>query len=269
MRCIRSKDQKEPCDRCKRINRSCSIPPPRPLGRKPGAVGRYQGFEKAYRKMQAELKKARKSTDKTSEVSEMPSGEDGMLDLLLSSTQRDDEQSEWSQANKPQQSPSRSAPTDIMESPPAAEQLPTPTVTTSPHAAHTINSHSNFEPVSNPLALMADAAVAAQAMGTHSDQMNPSPGSNIDSLQGGVSPEASTGRNLLHRPGYVSLGLQLSRDTLESGLDALFNPNWEADRYSNYFRPPDTNPPRDVAPDLDPIELGLVTMEEVYLLFPM
>ncbi|KAJ6101756.1 hypothetical protein N7499_001386 [Penicillium canescens] len=51
----------EPCERCRRTHRACKIPKPRPLGRKRGALGRYKGFEKVYRRMQSELKKTKVS----------------------------------------------------------------------------------------------------------------------------------------------------------------------------------------------------------------
>jgi hypothetical protein len=43
----------------------------------------------------------------------------------------------------------------------------------------------------------------------------------------------SLGRQLLHRPDYVSLGLQLDRETLEQGLDAILTPSVLESPYSN------------------------------------
>jgi hypothetical protein len=283
MRCIRpsasstNNGSNEPCERCKRTNRTCNIPSPRPLGRKRGAVGRYHGFEKAYRKMQAELKKARLSTDKASEIASVSPAQDDteISDLMMSNMhQNDPSQVDWepSAGNRPHGHQKPLSPSSSMlnaNRPPASESNQSPNVTTSPFAPETITSHVNLEPVSNPLALMAEAAGAAQALEPQAGPIDLSPASNFESVSGEISPGEGIGRYLLHRPGYVSLGLHLDRKVLESGIDALFAPPTESDRYSNYFRSPDTNPPRDTGPDLDPVDLGLVSMEEAYALFPM
>ena len=293
MRCIRpnissetSKDPTEPCERCRRHGRSCNIPSPRPLGRKPGAVGRYQGLEKAYRKMQAELKKAPAPGGEIYEIANNLSDGDGkVMDLLLSNMQSDNNNNnntnnnnhlhhhhhhEESRSNQPTDEPRNQYPAfhavpltiDTAECP-LTEQIQTTPATVAPvHDAntYTVTSDVNCEPVSNPLALLADASGAAQAL---------SPASNVEAGSERSPAGQSIGRHLLHRPGYISLGLQLSRDSLESGLDALFVPPSQNNHYSNYFRPPDGNPPRDVGPDLDPVELGLISMTEAYDLFPM
>lgn len=284
MRCIRpnassaTKESNEPCERCKRTNRTCNIPSPRPLGRKRGAVGRYHGFEKAYRKMQAELKKARESTEKAAEIASVSPGRDEseMIDLLLSNMHKNDQgHADWElppetrASSTHQKPPSPSSSTLNAGVPPSSEPNHGLIVTTSPRAPETITSHVNLEPVSNPLALMAEAAGAAQALETRTGPTNPSPASNIESVSAELSPGEGLGHYLLHRPGYVSLGLQLDRKVLESGIDALFAPSTESDRYSNYFRASDANPSRDIGPDLDPVDLGLVSMEEARVLFPM
>ena len=218
MRCIRlqregqDNNSTEPCQRCKRTNRECNIPEPRKLGRKRGATGRYQGFEKAYRKMQSELKKA-----KTSHT-----GENDEMDNFVSPVSRSGELSQ-----------------------------------------------SNREPISNPLALLADASDAAQALELNSISANPSPGTNEPSSAAHLSSSQSIGRQLLHRPGYVSLGLTLNRDTLEAGIDTLVGPSEHPYRYSNYFKSSPQVPLRDVGPDVDPVDLGLVTMDEACYLFPV
>lgn len=227
--------------------------------------------------MQAELKKARLSTANASEIASVsPVHEDtGIIDLMMSNMhQNDQSRVDWepSAENRPsgrQKLPSPSSSVPNANRPPASEPNQSPNVTTSPFAPETITSHVNLEPVSNPLALMAEAASAAQALETQAGQTNLSPASNVESVSGELSPGENIGRYLLHRPGYVSLGLHLDRKVLESGIDALFAPPTESDRYSNYFRSPDTNPPRDTGPDLDPVDLGLVSMEEAHALFPM
>ncbi|KAL3442951.1 hypothetical protein BJX65DRAFT_321070 [Aspergillus insuetus] len=57
MRCVWSSADNGACDRCQHNERSCQMPPPRRLGRKPGALGRYYGLDKARRKIQQELEK--------------------------------------------------------------------------------------------------------------------------------------------------------------------------------------------------------------------
>lgn len=261
MRCIRpntsseaSKDPTEPCERCRRHGRSCNIPSPRPLGRRPGAVGRYQGFEKAYRKMQAELKKAPALAGEIYEIANNLSDGDGKVMDLLSNMQSDNNDHKESRPNQPTDEPSNQYP------PFHAAPLTINAADSPDPSTYTVTSDVNREPVSNPLALLADASGAAQAL---------SPASNVEAGHGRSPAGQSIGRHLLHRPGYISLGLQLSRDSLESGLDALFVPPSQSSHYSNYFRPPDGNPPRDVGPDLDPVELGLVSMAEACDLFPM
>lgn len=75
MRCIRPLGQilTDPCERCRHNDRTCIVPPRKPQGRKPGARGRYQGFEKAYRKMQSELQKAKTSSHTIDRIQELPS----------------------------------------------------------------------------------------------------------------------------------------------------------------------------------------------------
>jgi hypothetical protein len=227
--------------------------------------------------MQAELKKARVSTDKSSGIASVSPGRDEteILDLLMSNMHPNDQsRSDWEPSVENRRSgheepPSPSSNILNENRPPASEPNQSPNVTTSPFAPETITSHVSLEPVSNPLALMAEAAGAAQALEAQSGPTNFSPASNFESVSGDLSPGEGIGRYLLHRPGYVSLGLHLDRKVLESGIDALFAPPTESDRYSNYFRSPDTNPPRDTGPDLDPVDLGLVSMEEAYALFPM
>lgn len=91
----------------------------------------------------------------------------------------------------------------------------------------------------------------------------------MNQTSAGQSTGASLGSQLLHRPGYVSLGLQLDRDTLEAGINTLIGPHEYPYRYSNYFKSTPQVPPRDVGPDVDPVELGLVTMDEARYFFPV
>ncbi|KAE8421024.1 hypothetical protein BDV36DRAFT_281017 [Aspergillus pseudocaelatus] len=126
-------------------------------------------------------------------------------------------------------------------------------------------SYVSHDPVSNPLALLVAASGAIQ-----SESISDTPISNVESTHEGPSPSlTSIGDKFLDRSGYMPLGLQLSRDSLQSGLDALFAAPTSNHRCTDYFCPPDDGPPRDVGPDLDPVELGLVSMEEAHHLFPI
>ncbi|PYI16063.1 hypothetical protein BO99DRAFT_366926 [Aspergillus violaceofuscus CBS 115571] len=218
MRCTRNNPlHNSPCDRCMRNHRPCRIPPARPLGRRPGAVGRFQGIEKAYRKIQAELRKGPTLMPKAA-----------------------------TPYNTQSSSPSVCEPDD------------------GPISANPLNNSSHLpseglpdgpsQPISNPLALLADASEAVHADASQASKDNTREGRE---------------RELLSRSGCVSLGLQLSRESLETGLDTLFASSVKPGRSSDYFKPPDPSAFRDIGPDLDPVELGLVTMEEAHFFFPI
>lgn len=258
----------EPCERCKRNERTCIIPPPRPLGRKPGAVGRYRGVEKALRLMHSELRKARESSGGAQSIdgfSILPNSEGDSLELLplqnttptynVGSSHMPVE--EISQAVLPASISTFSAVAPLEDA--AAPQ--------------TSNDEASPETISNPLGLLADASGAAQVLDLHSVSTTTSP-SAPDSSNHHTSPTAGAGshglaRSLLRRPGYVSLGLKLSNESLEHGLDALFATERQEYRYSHYFKPSDSHPIRDTGPDVDPIDLGLISIDTAYYLFPM
>ncbi|OGE56812.1 hypothetical protein PENARI_c002G02491 [Penicillium arizonense] len=131
---------------------------------------------------------------------------------------------------------------------------------------------SDQESISNPLALLADASDAARLL-----ECSSLPTHTSHALAEDLSPTqrpgdrvtGSLGSRLLQRPGYISLGLQLNRRCLEDGLDALMLPVQRERQYPKYFKVPTYNHPCDVGPDLDPVDLGLVTMEEASYLFPV
>ncbi|KAK6837200.1 hypothetical protein RU639_001364 [Aspergillus parasiticus] len=254
MRCVRPsrpEDSSEPCDRCRRNGRTCSIPPSRPLGRRPGAVGRYRGLEKTCRQMKEHLKKGRTSRNGSQEVDNIQNAEKEVFNLLLSKMQSNEEQSHRPIDGK-----------DAMVQ--AASSNPVVTDSTAIKQAG-MTSHVSHDPVSNPLALLVAASGAM-----HSESMSNTPLSNVEPTDEAPSPYlTSIGNNLIDRSKYVSLGLQLSLESLQSGLDALFVAPTSNPKCTDYFRPPDDGPPRDVGPDLDPVELGLISMEEAYHLFPI
>lgn len=126
------------------------------------------------------------------------------------------------------------------------------------------------EPISNPLGLVADASGEARAQDKR-DVAAPvfdAPGPSITSPLSETGPQ-NLARKLLRRRGYISLGLKLNKESLETGLDALFAYPGLKGRYSDYFKPSDSTEAPDTGPDLDPVDLGLITMEEAHYLFPM
>ncbi|OBT78909.1 hypothetical protein VF21_02759 [Pseudogymnoascus sp. 05NY08] len=139
--------------------------------------------------------------------------------------------------------------------------------------ANTRESRSRPGKVSNPLALLADASGAAQALDQRLDSATESPAS-ASALSTVQQPYGTTtafglASSLLRRPGGVSLGLSLSQASLERGLEAFLTPRDRPYQCSDYFKPSCDPPVLDTGPDLDPIDLGLVTEEEVRALFPI
>ncbi|KAL2851708.1 hypothetical protein BJX68DRAFT_275171 [Aspergillus pseudodeflectus] len=245
MKCIRPAPQSdnnpqcEPCDRCKRTNRLCKIPESRPLGRRPGSLGRYRGLHKAYRKLQEEAKKASPSH-----------GFDNWFQSLATPTSME-----------------MGVQSFLTDEPTGRHPRPRPEVTTPEIEVQSDHpeipddcSEPAHETMSNPLALLAYASDAARA----SEQ---SPAS-VNTSASPTSRRQSAAHRLLHRPGYVSLGLQLDRASLVQGLDALFTGVDTGKQSFDYFKRRRVCN-RDARPDLDPVELGLVTMEDANYLFPI
>ena len=86
MRCTRqlegADDPSQPCDRCRRNNRECRIPQKQPLGRKPGALGRYRGVEKAVRQIQTHIRKTALRSSEQGPVTPSQSTDVDVLSLL-------------------------------------------------------------------------------------------------------------------------------------------------------------------------------------------
>ena len=255
--------------------------------------------------MQTELKKAHASGDMPNVVNGSNDGE--ALHLLLNTMQGDGNTNNYDHDNDGHAHAEENSHDSSHNTEDTSVYRPRENHALSAHASPNANGvelpvteqnqHESRDPVSNPLALLADASDAAQTIpntqvGSGHERFWPGAGAHrpqyVDSAQGlsygpsmhqpsysdlghEVTPESqpgtSVGRHLLHRPGYISLGLQLNRGSLENALDALFSPS--PTHSLEYFRRPDANPPRDVGPDLDPVELGLVSIEEAYSLFPM
>lgn len=140
--------------------------------------------------------------------------------------------------------------------------------------------HRADDSVSNPLGLLADAFDEAQANEEHNSHLDPCSSTTTISL-GDVPPldtavllpdsnqPGELARNMLRRPGYVSLGLNLERGILEGALGSLFSHSGGIGQYANYFKTRHQEHAQDTGPDVDPVDLGLVSMEEVWYLFPM
>ncbi|KAL2802510.1 hypothetical protein BJX63DRAFT_107663 [Aspergillus granulosus] len=243
-----------PCDRCKRTNRTCKIPESRPLGRKRGALGRYRGFEKAYRKLQSEAKKVNLSqgVDEIDGAVCLRRGEElGVESFLLPQIPTPDDARAQSGIVAPSHevNTTRASIQVDCENGKENQVLPAP------------------EPMSNPLALLAHASDAAQAIeaSTVASSTLNSPASRD---QGSHNAGETEGYRLLHRPGYISLGLQLDRSSLVQGLDTLLANLHTGHQSLDYFNRAGARQ-SDVGPDLDPIELGLVTMDDAKRLFPI
>lgn len=251
----------EPCNRCKRTHRPCKVPESRPLGRRRGALGRYRGLEKARRKLQAEAKKANIPLGLEEIHDSVPLPTDKSLDFDSFLTNESSDPPRFSATSE-----ARAAPGTPFLGP----EVSTPgTVIQADHREDVefLQVEPAQEPMSNPLALLAFASDAAQATETSRASVNAltSPASRRQSDRQRGETE---GYRLLHRPGYVSLGLQLDRTSLVQGLDTLLNSADAGHQALDYFKRTGVRQ-RDIGPDLDPVELGLVTMEDAHHLFPM
>ncbi|KIX04597.1 uncharacterized protein Z518_05467 [Rhinocladiella mackenziei CBS 650.93] len=267
-----SNDGKTPCDRCKNHNRPCKIPPSRPSGRKPGSLGRYRGVEKALRKIQTELRKAKTSSSPDPQnlqgLMNLADGKEEILNFLFT---RSSSQNQSACHASEETAPTSNLPslnsTFQVESRPRA-------LTISQSSNDHVSPHQSDEPISNPLGLVADACGEAGVLDQRSNAAWSSPVSNPDSINLLATSSADIdshglARHLLRRPGYVSLGLKLDRQCLEHGLDALLTQDRQICRYLDYFKQSDVNQDRDTGPDVDPVDLGLVSMEEAHYLFPI
>lgn len=274
MRCTRanagSAENGSPCDRCERNSRSCVIPERRPLGRRRGAKGKYQGAEKVCRKLQAELRKTQAESS-SAYVANLQSWDPGTRDILQNSLPALIPNFQYNTMEAGINDHLPSHPDE-----PLSQSTQTSPYSDSPREtrpANTRGSRSRPGKVSNPLALLADASGAAQALDQRLDSATESPAS-ASALSTVQQPYGTTtafglASSLLRRPGGVFLGLSLSQASLERGLEAFLTPRDRPYQCSDYFKPSCDPPVLDTDPDLDPIDLGLVTEEEARALFPM
>ncbi|KAI5461893.1 hypothetical protein BGZ63DRAFT_509503 [Mariannaea sp. PMI_226] len=277
MRCVRSRrnigedttlslglGNGNPCDRCQRTGRSCITPKPGQPGRKPRVTGPFRGINKALRTLRSELQNAHSLEDGESpipraDVSRLLHQVEDTINLQssgnkcarISSTGKTQKQKTplLTEIDQPAISPIR-IPSKSPE-PSAAERLQHQSLPEQPPAGS--NEH-----MSNPLALLVEASEQTQEQQLRVERDDARPRNDI-----------ALARTLLRRPGYVSLGLNLSRGTLEAGLEALFAAR--ASQHLNvsayFFAPSSGSQGRDVGHFLDPVNLGLVSTEEVDRLF--
>lgn len=279
MRCIRPESRSgrergsvEPCERCRRNKRQCIIPEPRPLGRRHGAVGRYKGVEKAFRKMRSELQKAHASGEELPDIPGLSglitSNEDvrDLINLEDSSKSLDSHSRRPSNAGLEQLGAESQLDVQIFQDD-HVQPIASPLVRGS---TESVPFRQNEEPISNPLGLVAGASGEARAQDEQclvTDDLQAT-GPCIQSPVSEGGPQ-NLARKLLRRRGYISLGLKISKESLETGLDSLFAYPGLKGRYADYFKPSENAEAPDTGPDLDPVELGLVTIEEAHHLFPM
>jgi hypothetical protein len=227
-------------------------------------LGRYRGIDKAYRKLQAEAKKANLShgLDRPSDTLLLHTGEELGLESFLV-----DESSGHPRLPATGDSDAQAAPGTPFLGP----GVRTPGKSTQFENQDNVEEQDGpvrtQEPMGNPLALLAYASDAAQASEIRPMSANTLPCPTPRSQTGPVNGQ-SEGHYLLHRPGYVSLGLQLERGSLVQGLDSLLTCVDAGHHSLDYFKRTGFRQ-RDVGPDLDPVELGLVTMDDANYLFPM
>lgn len=251
-------------------DRTCKVPPPRPAGRKPGALGRYRGVDKAIRKIQSELRKAKSSAlDAQLLKTSLQLSDDNrrLLDLLSSNADL---------------SAAHDADNDDSEAPDASSQglLPASSPMQTYGRAMTVTGTSTEnspqqagESISNPLGLLADACgerrAAQQTVSIVCPMTSEDPSIHLPNSPITTQNSHHRAQRLLSRPGYISIGISINRRHLENGLEALLDSEPRECRYPEYFRSSAASPERDTGPDLDPVDQGLVTIEDAEYLFPL
>ncbi|KAK5049914.1 hypothetical protein LTR84_004033 [Exophiala bonariae] len=242
------------------------IPASRPAGRKPGSRGRYQGVEKAFRKMQQELRKAKMGPNSDPEsvrnASQLINDNEELVELMVPNID--------ASARPPPapigldvQSGLSDRRSTLMADEYENEYSPT---IRSPFEADI----SHAEPVTNPLGVVADACRETLTPNQASCSTTSSLPTNANLLvlsEIGEHEPNYQASSLLSRPGYISLGLKLDRTILEQALDVLLTRELLPCHYSDYFKPPGIARERDLGPHLDPVELGLLSILEAEHLF--
>ncbi|GKZ27411.1 hypothetical protein AbraIFM66951_004199 [Aspergillus brasiliensis] len=245
------------------------MPPPRRLGRKPGALGRYYGLDKARRKIQRELEKMdRKKPQKpsfTQSSSRLPQNED------------------WDLPNNPMSPRSLNAPTTELAgiynnlpvgSSDCSNSTATLRVMIDGDSQYPSQEACRLPQIHKPAALMADLSGAVEPSNgspftsSAKKSINTSP-TNHGSADADFIDAATSAHRLLQNPGNVALGLEkLTRQSLERGLGTLLVPEDHVScKYPNYFSPAHSVLQLDIGVEVDPLELGLASVKEADYLF--
>ncbi|KAL2212457.1 hypothetical protein CC79DRAFT_421122 [Sarocladium strictum] len=294
MRCTRAEytgdgdASSRPCDRCARSNRVCNIPPPQPLGRKPGSLGRHRGLGKGGRKSRTAVRKPMRSanSDRQSSASSA-SGAETTADntdcprspsMAVPATPCDDANhilpvhGEVMASTQPVLYPqSGHTALHTVALSPFAPGVASYSGATNTDAAHRTTDHT----VSDPMGLLTDAEGQAHADDEEKadgEPCTPSSQATLPSRRVASTPiftprHPDTASSLLSRPGYVSLGLNVDRRTLERALDSLSSKPSVSMHHAHYFKAPRVNDSLDVGPDLDPVDQELISIPEVHHLF--
>ena len=275
MRCVRTQPAAAgPCDRCTHNGRSCFIPRPQKLGRKRGSAGRYQGVDRALRNLRLALKKGEGQTatekSKTFEaVSELLNDE--TLTVSHGSSKDTPSQTSFMTVSSGNISDWTTDASRIAHPPYALENHGIQRAQDVPVSSRDPSNQRNIK--SNPLWLIADASREALAAAASHRQSQTLPCRASSHLSEDAQPSSGNclnmSRYLLNTLTCVPLGLKLDSQVLEEGLEAALTTPRRQSATLEYFKYRDVNRFPDTGPDLDPIEQGLVTIQEAQELFSM
>ena len=235
------------CERCLRAGRRCVIPPPCQLGRRPGSLGRPRGVGKAQRGRNVQPARDVVSQE---HVQSRRGGQASESTDLDSARRR---------ITSPQGcSPAEEARVHSLEccATPGSRKIPLPE-TERGEESRGGSGLSPTDPVSNSYGLLTEASIAAKSTPPENDQTSAMRESALRDIA----------RTLIRRPGAVSLGLTLDRRSLEEGIESLFRFRNPVTQAENFFAYRKTTRERHVGPDLDPVDLGLISAEETRYLF--
>ena len=276
MRCVRTNSANSgSCDRCIQAGRSCCIPQAQKLGRKRGSGGRYQGVDKALRALQLALKKSEgQQTPERSRIISVVSEilhDENLTVSHESSKGTPSQQTSLVTLSSCDSSDWTTAASTEAELPCALENGGLPNAQDA--SAARLGPYNQPNNKSNALWLIADAsreALATMASYPQSPTLINQEASHLNEHAQSPSENClKQSRQLLNRSACVPFGLKLESWVLEEGLDALLTMPHQQTRTLDYFKSRDLHHFPDTGPDLDPIEQGLLTIQEAEKLFPM
>lgn len=136
------------------------------------------------------------------------------------------------------------------------------------HSVHTLASKGGGS-ISNPLGLLADASETSKSKANGS-QVSPSVPNTQDTPLGLFSARSNAETIFaITTNSNPRIELSTSQDTLIEGLTALLEDESSYEVSTAYFAQTGPIIKRDLGPELDPIDLGLVTLVEAHELFPI